>query len=141
MTIKEMKTADLIALYNQLTGKSIKKFSSRAAGEKQVAAAQAKHGAAKGKIIKGASGGKNGRPKLSFAVQLTEEKAKSKPHRASARAALIGWLRDQKLTVEGKAVIGASIETIESHFKRKMRGVVQKLIEKNWLKRIEIVVG
>lgn len=39
-TITEMTTAELVAEYNALTGKSIKKFSSRAAGEKQVLAAR-----------------------------------------------------------------------------------------------------
>lgn len=36
--ISKLSTADLIKLYNEKTGKSIKKFSSRAAGEKQVLA-------------------------------------------------------------------------------------------------------
>jgi hypothetical protein len=35
--ISEMTTAELVAEYNEKTGKNIKKFSSRAAGEKQVA--------------------------------------------------------------------------------------------------------
>lgn len=38
--VKEMTTAELIAEYNQRKGKSIKKFSSRAAGEAQVEAAR-----------------------------------------------------------------------------------------------------
>jgi len=38
--LTEMTTAELVAEYNELTGKSIKKFSSRAAGEKQVEAAR-----------------------------------------------------------------------------------------------------
>lgn len=39
--IKSMSTAEMIAEYNELTGKTIKKFSSRAAGERQLAAARA----------------------------------------------------------------------------------------------------
>lgn len=39
-TITEMTTAEMIAEYNAITGKSIKKFSSRAAGEKQLAKAR-----------------------------------------------------------------------------------------------------
>lgn len=39
--IADLTTAELVAEYNALTGKSIKKFSSRAAGEKQVANARA----------------------------------------------------------------------------------------------------
>lgn len=41
MNTATFTTAELVALYNALTGKSIKKFSTRAAGERQVAAAQA----------------------------------------------------------------------------------------------------
>ena len=41
--IAEMTTAEMVAEYNALTGKSIKKFSSRAAGEKQLASARAAH--------------------------------------------------------------------------------------------------
>ena len=36
LTVTTATTAQLVAEYNRLTGKSIKKFSSRAAGEKQV---------------------------------------------------------------------------------------------------------
>lgn len=36
--VKTAKTPELVAEYNRLSGKAIKKFSSRAAGEKQVAA-------------------------------------------------------------------------------------------------------
>ena len=42
MNTNTATTAELIAKYNELTGKSIKKFSSRAAGEKQVLAAMDK---------------------------------------------------------------------------------------------------
>lgn len=38
--INEMTTAEMVAEYNVLTGKNIKKFSSRAAGEKQLAKAR-----------------------------------------------------------------------------------------------------
>lgn len=39
-TIADMTTAEMVAEYNTLTGKSIKKFSSRGAGEKQLAKAR-----------------------------------------------------------------------------------------------------
>lgn len=42
-SITTAATAELVAAYNELTGKAIKKFSSRAAGEKQVAAALKEH--------------------------------------------------------------------------------------------------
>ena len=38
--IKDMKTSDMVAEYNKLTGKTIKKFSTRADGEKRLAAAR-----------------------------------------------------------------------------------------------------
>lgn len=44
--ISAMTTAAMVAEYNSLTGKSIKKFSSRAAGEKQLEAARTKAGVA-----------------------------------------------------------------------------------------------
>lgn len=40
-TIANMTTSEMVAEYNTLTGKSIKKFSSRAAGERQLAAVRA----------------------------------------------------------------------------------------------------
>lgn len=40
-TISQMTTAEMVAEYNTLTGKSIKKFSSRAAGESQLAKVRA----------------------------------------------------------------------------------------------------
>lgn len=40
--VKKATTSELVAEYNRLSGKSIKKFSSRAAGEKQVSALIAK---------------------------------------------------------------------------------------------------
>lgn len=39
--IADMKTAEILAEYNGLTGKNVKKFSSRKAGEKQLTAARA----------------------------------------------------------------------------------------------------
>lgn len=139
--VKELTTPELIAEYNRLTGKSIKRFSSRPAGEKQVTAARAKVSGhtETARTIRGASGGRNGRPKLSFIILLTEDKAKSKPHRESDRAALIGWIRERELKHGSETMKGAAtIEEIEKHFKKSMRGVVQKLEEKSWVKRIEI---
>lgn len=57
--IKGMATAALVALYNQLTGKNIKKFSSRSAGEAQVLKAQSGAGmralAASARVTEGAT--------------------------------------------------------------------------------------
>lgn len=150
--VRALKTPELVTLYNRLTGKSIKKFSSRATGEKQVIKALAASPAAtpptphplpQGTVrnVRGASsGGKNGRPKSKFIVQLTEDKAKSKPQKSSDRQALIDWLKSKGTIQHGGEDLAhaASIDSIETHFAKRMRGVVQKLLEKNWLRRIEL---
>lgn len=146
--IRALKTPELVALYNRLTGKSIKKFASRAAGEKQTIKAQASSSPPavpalpQGTVrtVRGSStGGKNGRPKSKYIVQLTEDKAKSKPQKASDRHALIEWLKSKGAIHHGGEELShaASIDSIEAHFNKRMRGVVQKLLEKHWLRRIE----
>jgi len=58
MNIAEATSKELVDKYNTLTGKSIKKFASRAAAEKQVAAAMAAaKPAPKAKIKKASAGG------------------------------------------------------------------------------------
>ena len=130
MDLKSLSTAALISLYNEKSGKSIKKFSSRAAGEKQVTALLAKAPsapAAPARKVKGAAGAANaGRPKGSFIVKLTRDKAKSSPQKDSLRGQLIEWL-------DGLTNKSATIEAIEKKFDRNMRGVVNKLIETKWL--------
>lgn len=148
--VKALSTAELIAKYNALTNKSIKKFSSRAAGERQVLAALARRTETTPastpavttvtRAIKGAASGRNGRPKASYIVVLTEEKAKSKPHEKSDRAALIAHLKTcEPFQYNNERLTHAAwIEVIEKHFAKRMRGVVQKLIEKGWLRRIDV---
>lgn len=145
--VRALKTPALVALYNKLTGKSVKKFSSRATGEKQVLKALAAQPATpqlpQGTVrtVRGASsGGKNGRPKAKYIVQLTEDKAKSKPQKGSDRQALIDWLKSKGTIQHNGTELphAASIESIETHFNKRMRGVVQKLLEKFWLRRIEL---
>lgn len=41
--VDDMSSAEMVAEYNKLTGKNIKKFSSRAAGERQLRNARAEH--------------------------------------------------------------------------------------------------
>lgn len=145
-SLKAMTTPGLVALYNELTGKKIKRFATRAKGEAQVLkAATAKPAAAaksvakpevkkapavKPRKVKGTAGAQgSGRPKESFVVKLTKEKAKSKPNKESLRTQLIDFL-------EGQSGNSATIETIEAHFDRNMRGVVGKLIEKKLCERV-----
>lgn len=137
--IKGLPTHELVALYNRLTGKNIKRFSTRAKGEAQTLKAVQQHSSAVRTVRNGISG-KNGRPKSRFIVQLTAESAKSRPQKTSARTALIEWLKSKDpIQHAGESLPNAAtIESIEAHFNRRMRGVVQKLLEKLWLKRIEV---
>lgn len=125
--VNALSTPELIALYNRLTGKSITRFASRAKGASQVLKALAAQ--PKARTVNGSASGRTGRPKAQYSVQLTEERAKSKPNPKSDRWALIEWLRAQPNAT-------ASIDAIEAHFKKRMRGVAQKLIAKLWLKRL-----
>lgn len=161
--IKSASTAALVAEYNRLTGKTIKKFSSRVAGEKQVEAAitnppkakaestpvvtsklmqATEAAAAKGKAkpaaktkarkVKGKAGADPaGRPVQSFNVTLTGTKAKSNPNSKSLRRQLITWL-------DGLTNKGTTIDAIEKKFERNMRGVVNKLEAKGWVKKSAI---
>lgn len=61
-----------------------------------------------------------------FTVKLTPNGGSSKLQASSARAQLVEWLKG----CTGKS---ASISSIESHFKKDMKGVVQKLQEKGWI--------
>jgi hypothetical protein len=142
-SVKDASTADLIAAYNKLTGKAVKKFASRDKAEAQVLKAQAKgeqpapkaKGAKQPKATKprkvsgNAGATQTGRPKGSFIVKLTETKASSKPNPSSLRTQVIELLRKRDDN-------SASIEQLEKQFNRNMRGVVGKLIQVKWLQRV-----
>lgn len=86
-SVKEMTTAELVEEYNKIRGKSIKKFSSRAAGEAQVLAARKD---AKGTLeaVKSLSTGESaGTPRQSSAnrSQSTAESWKDKKVAASRK--------------------------------------------------------
>ena len=138
MDLKTATTKQLVAEYNRLTGKNIKKFSSRAAGEKQVLAATNKPLSAvallppKAQKVKGARRVKGaiaaeaaGRPVIDYLVTLTPTKAQSHPNSKSLRRQLIEWME--------KRGTPAAISQIEKHFGRSMRGPISKLREKDWL--------
>lgn len=152
--VKSLSTPDLVALYNRLTGKSIKGFHTRSKGEQQVLAelakqpkaappSEAKPKASVRTVNGSASAGKTGRPRASFIVVLTEEKGTSKPQKNSVRSQLMEWLRGREpFQFKGERLIRAArIEDAEAHFRRPLRGVVQKLIEKSWVKRIEVTAA
>lgn len=137
--IKAMSNADLIALYNKNTGKSIKKFSSRAAGEKQVIASMNGHAKPAGKAakpaakasivrkVKGSAGANGaGRPKVNLDVKLTEKGGSTKLNPKSLRKQLIDWLG-------GLTNRGTDLHAISKKFERDMRGVVGKLRTSKWL--------
>lgn len=72
--MKNMTTKEMVAEYNMLTGKSIKKFSSRGAGEKQLAAARKAHAKPGSEIGK-------------LAMLATKPKAAKEPSSSNTRSA------------------------------------------------------
>lgn len=77
--ITEMTTAEMVAEYNKLTGKSIKKFSDRKAGERQLAAARSMA------ETKGLFSGKKPIPQVPSAVAAPKKaSAVSAPKKTSA---------------------------------------------------------
>lgn len=129
--VKQMKSSEMVKLYNERTGKSIKRFSSRAAGERLLLAALSAQPSAtrvspRARLVRGSASRKIGRPTKNFLVTtLPADKAASKLHDKGLRKQLIDYLA----TCNGKA----TIEAIDKHFKRNMRGVVNKLVETKWL--------
>lgn len=73
--ITEMTTAQMVAEYNQLTGKSIKKFSDRKAGERQLASAREM--AATKKLLSGAASSPKAETPKASAKQTKAEKPKA----------------------------------------------------------------
>lgn len=149
--IKEATTAELLKAYNSATGRSIKKFSSRAAAEKQTTAALSKDTAAvidsarrsitrsTARLVKGKIGSKKGRPKTEFKVKLRsggnggkyKRRDGSKMHvrSKSIRRVLISWMETQP----GKTATAAAID---AQFRRDMRGVIRQLLDAGWLEKI-----
>jgi hypothetical protein len=149
--VKALSTAELVAKYNALTNKNVKRFATRADGERRVLAAIAQAAAAiappapsvvTARAVRGsASAGRTGRPKVNYIISLNTDAGKSKPQADSDRMKLINWLKEHGATMQVDNVRythAAKIEDVERHFQKRMRGVVQKLMEKNWLKRIEV---
>jgi hypothetical protein len=86
--------------------------------------------AAKPRKVSGNAGAtQTGRPKGSYVVKLTENKAASKPNPSSLRTQVIELLRKREEN-------SASIDYLEKHFDRNMRGVIGKLIQVKWLQRV-----
>jgi len=122
--VKKATTAELVAEYNRLSGKSIKKFSSRAAGEKQVTA------------LLGKPEGKPANPAMAAAAKL--EKAKqTKPKTLADHVATvegvskkvavkrIAKLKADKLPADRSASIRRSWSVLATHNARSARHSVE----------------
>ena len=136
--IKAATTAQLVARYNKLTGKSITRFATRANAERRVMQLEKIKAKGDGKVvvsdtvvvkamktspkprkIKGAAGAAPaGRPSKEFDVKLLAA-CPVKLHENSLRQQVKTWLAKQKGT--------ASIAAINTAFNRKMNGVVAKM--------------
>lgn len=146
--LKILSNKELVVLYNQASGKTIKRFSTRAVGERLTAAALAvpspitpagsakkkahyvpKSSAKAQKANGSGSKGKIGRPAIQFSVKLTADEAKSNLQKQSSRQKVVDWLKEQKGGT-------ATIAQLEEKF-GKVRGVVTKLAFVGWVKVIE----
>lgn len=108
--IKDMTTAEMLCEYNVLTGKSIKKFASRAAGEKQLAAARAAEEAAKKPPVQFPSKKEEAPP----AKQPPKEKPKKTPAVKVARgeAVAASW-QDTKVRAARSARSRVVVDGVE----------------------------
>lgn len=150
--LKLLSTKDLLAKYNELTGKSIKRFSSRDAGEKQTLAAMtaAKPAAAKKpkkvaaetttitapaetvaaaqvKVMK--ENATQGRPNLDYKIELSEGVAKVRD--SSLRGKIMAYLRTAGTPKQ------VALSALVTMFGVEAKGAVQKLTQTKWLRRID----
>ena len=131
MDMKTLTTAQLVEQYNKATGKSIKKFASRAKGEAQLAKALA---AATPKpqprTVRGsASAQPAGRPKKNFVVKATGG--------GNLKLTGVSLRRQAMLFIEGSKNQSASLDELNAKFDRNMNGVVRVLVKCKFLKVVE----
>lgn len=107
-----MSMAELVSLYNRLTGKTVRRFSTRERGAELV--------------LKAENGSKkHGRPFASYCVTLAP-KGKITVREDSIRGKIIAHLK----TLSSAQ---ASIKDLEEKFGKQARGAVHKLIFAGWL--------
>lgn len=112
--ISEMSTAEILAEYNALTGKSVKKFSSRAAGEKQLAAARlAAEKAGEAQFTEPSEEAPETAPKSSFAVSRVPQAETTEPNveQMAAEAAAAETNEDGQEATEPSAEVAEPTET------------------------------
>jgi hypothetical protein len=122
--INHMTTSAMVAEYNQLTGKSIKKFSTRAAGLRQLALARAAHKQETRMESETKSKSKNAARSNAVAASWSDKDVKA------ARSARNGVLVDGK--TEYKSVRAAFMALglpIGSHIKFRMRLKAERTAE------------
>lgn len=124
--IKLMPTSKLITLYNKLSGKSIKSFSSRASAENRTIAAQAcaDERASKRTPLRG-------RPIIDFQIKLDASSGRTKVRDGSLRGRILAHMR------EADAPNGVALSSLTKKFGEGAKGAVQKLLQVKWLRRID----
>lgn len=141
--VQALKTPELVALYNRLTASNVKRFSTRATAEKRVLEALSRQPAPRTVSGNSSAAIKKGRPRIAFIFILTESQAKSHHQKGSIREQLCAWLKTRTHAVEFNGeqhTLAATIDEAEQHFNRKLRGVIQKLEEKKWVRRVDLAV-
>ena len=143
--VKAMPTPELLTLYNSLTGKSIKKFSSRANGEKQTlaaltakAATAAKADTPKAEATAAAPaaarkvslmGVKMGRPKSDYGIQVIDGAA-SKLRPSSMRSMIVNHMNAQPNR-------SCTISALTEKFGDAVHGAVVKLLSGKHVRRTD----
>lgn len=127
--LEGLPTAQLIILYNRLSSKAVKRFSSRAAGVKSILAELAKLPPPTVRTVRKASGdSKAGRPPVSFKVTLAE--GRTEVQGKSLRGKILTHMRSLAAGAD------EGVSTLEEKFGKEVRGAIQKLIQVGWLKRV-----
>lgn len=128
MDVKTATTAELVAAYNVATGKNIKRFSTRADGERLTLKALNNGSPAPARRVNGTVGSKRGRPAADYSVKLME--GVTDLQAKSLRGKLAAWLETQPEKT-------ARISVISTQFNREMRSVTQKMFVSKHLVRID----
>ena len=123
--IAEATGPQLVAAYNQITGKSIKRFASLTEARKRVAEAVAEKPAAEVRTVSKMAS-KAGRPHTLLEFKATNS-GTTKPHSTSLRGQVLSHIQQSEGYV--------SLADLTTQFGPKAKGCIQKLIE---LKHLEV---
>lgn len=131
--VREMTNAQILELYNRLSGNRVRRFSSRAIGERRLAELLQAH--AEVRTVSrmepeemAASQKKRGRPETDFTVTLAT--GRSRPQPGSLRGKILAFMGDPNNNARS-----LKLSALIQNFGEKTKAAVQKLCAKGWLKK------